>query len=89
MIGDTTITWSAVDIFGNSISSTQIVSVYACGKPISSYNLITGTSDDDIIQGTNLADLIFALEGDDIVMGLKGNDCIFGGQGDALAEFPF
>lgn len=83
-IGDTFVTWSTMDTFGNTVSSIQTVSVLACGNSISEYNLIMGTSEDDILQGTNTADLIFGLEGDDIVMGLKGNDCIFGGQGDDI-----
>ena len=83
-LGQTIITWSAVDAFGNSVNSTQIVNVQACGKDIDYYNMITGTFDDDLLVGTNVADLIFALGGDDIVIGDKGNDCIFGGEGDDI-----
>jgi Ca2+-binding RTX toxin-like protein len=83
-LGETIVTWTAVDSFGNSISSSQTITVQACGKPDSSYNLITGSAEDDIISGTNVADLIFALEGDDIIMGSKGNDCILGGDGDDI-----
>lgn len=83
-LGETIITWTAVDKFGNSISNSQTITVQACGKPPSYYNMIIGSPEDDILFGTNLADLIFAQEGDDIVIGAKGNDCIFGEDGDDI-----
>jgi len=83
-LGETIVSWIAVDKLGNAVSMTQKVTVLACGKPHTYYNLIMGTEDDDIITGTNLPDLIFALGGDDIVFGGKGNDCIFGGEGDDI-----
>jgi Ca2+-binding RTX toxin-like protein len=83
-LGETVVTWTAVDSFGNSIHATQTINVQACGKPDSYYNMIMGSPEDDILSGTNVADLIFAEEGDDIVMGAKGNDCIFGGDGDDI-----
>jgi len=83
-LGETIVTWTAVDSYGNSVSSTQTVNVQACGKPESYYNMILGTQDDDILYGTSVADLIFAHEGDDIVFGFKGNDCIFGGDGEDI-----
>jgi len=83
-LGETVVTWTAVDSFGNSISSTQSITVQACGKEDSYYNMIIGSPEDDLLLGTNVADLIFAEEGDDIVMGAKGNDCIFGGDGDDI-----
>jgi len=83
-LGETMVTWTAIDTFGNSVNATQKIEVQACGKPISYYNVIEGSFDDDIIVGTNLPDLIFAYGGDDIIMGEKGNDCIFGGEGDDI-----
>ena len=83
-LGETVVTWTAVDSFGNSISSSQTITVQACGKQVSYYNMIVGSAEDDIISGTNVADLIFGLEGDDIIMGSKGNDCILGGDGDDI-----
>ncbi|MCH8975399.1 MAG: HYR domain-containing protein [Thaumarchaeota archaeon] len=83
-LGQTLVTWTAIDSFGNSISETQTIEVQACGKPISYYNMIEGSFDDDMIIGTNLPDLIFAYGGDDIISGEKGNDCIFGGEGDDI-----
>ena len=80
-LGDTIVTWTSSDSFGNVNNATQIVTVQACGKDASSFNMIVGTPNDDVINGTPQADLIFALDGDDIIMGGKGNDCIFGGNG--------
>ncbi|HXG73868.1 MAG TPA: HYR domain-containing protein, partial [Candidatus Nitrosotenuis sp.] len=83
-LGETIVTWMAVDKYGNSINQTQSVIVQACGKPQGSYNLILGTEEDDTLLGTTLADLIFGFGGDDIIIGDKGNDCIFGGEGDDI-----
>ncbi|MFB5645735.1 MAG: HYR domain-containing protein, partial [Nitrosopumilaceae archaeon] len=83
-LGQTLVTWTAIDSFGNTASSTQTIDVQACGKPISYYNMIEGTQGEDVIVGTELPDLIFAHGGDDIISGDKGNDCIFGGEGDDI-----
>ena len=83
-LGQTIITWTSIDEFGNSVSATQTINVQACGKPDSYYNSIMGTPDEDVLLGTNVADLIFAFEGDDTISGAKGNDCIFGGDGDDI-----
>ncbi|MBM3896588.1 MAG: HYR domain-containing protein, partial [Thaumarchaeota archaeon] len=84
ILGENIVTWTSTDKLGNSVSMTQKVTVQACGKPHSYYNMILGTEEDDMITGTNLPDLIFALGGDDIVFGEKGNDCILGGEGDDI-----
>jgi len=83
-LGDTIVTWTAADKYGNSQSQTQTITVQACGKPHSSYNAIIGNQDDDMLLGTTLADLIFGLAGEDIIIGDKGSDCIFGGEGDDI-----
>jgi len=83
-LGQTIVTWTVQDMFGNSMSKTQTVNVEACGKPESSYNVIIGTEDDDILVGTNRADLIISLGGDDIITAGKGNDCILAGDGDDI-----
>ncbi len=83
-LGDTVVTWNVSDEFGNSASSQQIISVQPCGKPISYYNQIFGTTASDTIVGTGVADLIFALGGDDMIFGGEGDDCIIGGEGDDL-----
>ncbi|MEK6971713.1 MAG: HYR domain-containing protein, partial [Thermoproteota archaeon] len=84
ILGENTVTWTSIDKLGNSISMTQKVTVQACGKPHSYYNMIFGTEEDDMVTGTNLPDLVFALGGDDIIFGEKGNDCILGGEGDDI-----
>ncbi|MEK6944697.1 MAG: hypothetical protein AABW55_04585, partial [Thermoproteota archaeon] len=84
ILGENIVTWTSIDKLGNSVSMTQKVTVQACGKPHSYYNMIFGTEEDDMVTGTNLSDLVFALGGDDIVFGEKGNDCILGGEGDDI-----
>jgi len=84
VLGENIVTWTSTDKLGNSISMTQKVTVQACGKSHSYYNMILGTEEDDMITGTHLPDLMFALGGDDIVFGEKGNDCILGGEGDDI-----
>ena len=81
-LGDTIVTWNAYDKFGNTAVSQQVISVQPCGQPVSYYNQILGTFEDDIITGTQFADLIFAFGGNDIIFGGQGNDCIIGGGGD-------
>ena len=83
-LGETKVTWSVTDQFGNSENLTQTITVQACGKPSSSYNLIIGGQVDDVLTGTNLADLIFGLEGDDIITGGEGDDCVIAGEGDDI-----
>jgi len=83
-LGDTVVTWSVSDEFGNSVSSEQTISVQPCGKSLSYYNQIFGTAAADTIVGTDVADLIFAFAGDDMIFGGEGNDCIIGGDGDDL-----
>jgi hypothetical protein len=84
ILGENIVTWASIDKLGNSVSVTQKVTVQACGKPHSYYNMIFGTEEDDMVTGTNLPDLVFALGGDDIIFGEKGNDCILGGEGDDI-----
>ena len=83
-LGETIVTWTTTDQFGNSATATQTISVQVCGNSPSYYNLIIGTEDDDLLIGTTLPDLIFAYAGDDIISGGKGNDCIMGGNGNDI-----
>ena len=83
-LGETIVTWNVTDQFGNSENLTQIITVQACNKPVSSYNSIIGGPDDDTLTGTNLADLIFGLTGNDIISGEEGDDCIIAGDGDDI-----
>ena len=83
-LGETIVTWTTTDRFGNSASASQIISVETCGNSPSYYNQIVGTEDDDLLTGTTLPDLIFAKGGDDIISADKGNDCIIAGDGDDI-----
>ena len=83
-LGETIVTWTATDKFGNISSSSQTISVQVCGNSPSDYNMIVGSEYDDVLMGTALSDLIFAFGGDDLISGNKGNDCIFGGDGDDI-----
>jgi len=80
--GITNIIWIAFDNAGNSSTAYQKVVVNTCGQYYSDYNLIEGTTGDDVITGTDGDDLIFGLSGNDLISGGLGNDCIFGGSGD-------
>lgn len=81
-IGTSKITWIAFDNAGNTVQDYQIITVYACGQSHSNFNLIQGTSGDDVLMGTEESDLIFGLSGNDLIDGKSGDDCIFGGEGD-------
>ena len=39
-LGETTVTWTAIDASGNSVTSSQLVDIQACGNSISYYNMI-------------------------------------------------
>ncbi len=83
-LGITNIVWIAFDNNGHSSSTSQRITVNACGHSYSDYYMIQGTIGDDVIQGTSANDLIFGLSGNDIISGNGGNDCIFGGDGDDI-----
>ena len=80
-IGKTVVQWIATDKFGNVKTLDQTVSVLACGKPSSSYNLVMGTSGNDILTGSVVPNLIIGLGGDDIIHAGTTNDCIIAGNG--------
>jgi sugar lactone lactonase YvrE len=82
--GITNLIWIAFDNAGHSSTDTQRITVNTCGHNYSDYNLIEGTSGDDVISGTDGDDLIFGLAGNDLISGGLGNDCIFGGIGDDI-----
>ncbi len=83
-LGITNLIWIAFDNAGHSSTDTQKITVNTCGHNYSDYNLIEGTSGDDVIFGTDGDDLIFGLAGNDLITGGLGNDCIFGGFGDDI-----
>jgi len=84
-LGTTVIEWNATDKFGNSKILTQTITILACGKPVSSYNLIMGTSGDDNLVGkSDVPNLIIGLEGNDIIHAGNAGDCIIAGNGDNI-----
>ena len=83
-LGQTVVTWTAIDNAGNSASVTQLVNVQICGNSPAYYNMIMGTPEDDFLTGTTLPDLIFGNGGDDIIIADNGNDCIFAGEGNDI-----
>jgi len=52
-----------------------------CDRPLTDFNVVNGTSGDDILFGTDGDDLIQGLEGNDSLLGFAGDDCLFGGDG--------
>ncbi|MBT8242600.1 MAG: 6-bladed beta-propeller [Nitrosopumilus sp.] len=82
--GITNVIWIAFDNAGHSSTDYQRITVNTCGQNPSDYNLIEGTSGDDVISGTDGDDLIFGMAGNDLIYGGLGNDCIFGGSGDDI-----
>lgn len=87
--GVTTVTWTAVDQYGNPTSKTQRVIVgpgesAACCP--SGANVIVGTSNNDTLTGTAGVDCIFGKGGQDTIKGLGGNDILSGGDGNDTIE---
>jgi len=82
--GINNVVWIAFDNAGHSSSAYQTITVKTCGHAYFDYNIIEGTSGDDVISGTDGDDLIFGLEGNDLISGGLGNDCIFGGYGNDI-----
>jgi hypothetical protein len=62
-------------------TSTPMDPIAFC-RSLPGYNVIIGTSNNDIINGTAGNDCIVGLGGQDVINGLGGDDVIFGGDGD-------
>ncbi len=82
--GKTIIKWTAVDRFGNTNTLAQTITLLACGKSSSNYNLVMGTSGNDILTGSIVSNLIIGLEGDDIIRSGPAGDCIIAGNGNNI-----
>ncbi|MDE1769883.1 MAG: HYR domain-containing protein, partial [Thaumarchaeota archaeon] len=83
-IGKTVIQWTAIDKFGNKNALDQTVTVLACGKPESDYNLVMGTNGTDILTGSMVPNLIIGLGGNDIIHEGPSGDCVIAGNGDNI-----
>jgi Ca2+-binding RTX toxin-like protein len=85
-----TITWRAIDQFGNqSAPQTQKVTV-GLGDSSSccptGTNVIQGTSNNDVLNGTSGADCILGKGAQDTIKGFGGNDFLSGGEGNDAIE---
>src|SRR3989442_2780498 len=83
-IGKTIVEWTALDKFGNTKTLTQTINVLACGKSLSDFNLVMGTSGNDILTGSTVPNLIIGLGGNDIIHAGPAGDCIISGDGDNI-----
>ncbi|CUR51207.1 conserved protein of unknown function [Nitrosotalea devaniterrae] len=83
-IGKTVIQWIATDKFGNEKTLDQTVTVLACGKPSSDYNLVMGTNGTEVLTGSMVPNLIIGLEGNDIIHEGPSGDCVIAGNGDNI-----
>jgi Ca2+-binding RTX toxin-like protein len=84
-----TITWTATDPAGNSVSLPQKVTVglgdnQACCPTGSTVRL--GDGNNNTITGTSAVDCILGKGGQDTLRGMGGNDIISGGEGDDVIE---
>jgi Ca2+-binding RTX toxin-like protein len=83
--GRTTVTWTARDAAGHTVTATQVVTVLLGDNPVccpANTNVIVGTSNNDTITGTSGADCILGRGGQDTLSGGGGNDFVSGGDGD-------
>jgi Ca2+-binding RTX toxin-like protein len=83
-IGKTVIQWTATDKFGNEKTMDQTVTVLACGKPSSDYNLVMGTNGNDVLTGSMVPNLIIGLGGNDIIHEGPTGDCVIVENGDNI-----
>ena len=83
-IGKTVIQWTAIDKFGNEKSLDQTVTVLACGKPSSDYNLVMGTDGGETLTGSMVPNLIIGLGGNDVIHEGPAGDCVIAGDGNNI-----
>ncbi len=83
-IGKTVIQWIATDKFGNENALDQTVTVLACGKPSSDYNLVMGTNGGETLTGSMVPNLIIGLEGNDVIHEGPAGDCVIAGDGNNI-----
>src|SRR5574340_1224469 len=80
-IGKTVIQWTATDKFGNEKALDQTVTVLACGKPSSDYNLVMGTNGSETLTGSMVPNLIIGLGGNDVIHEGPSGDFVIAGDG--------
>jgi hypothetical protein len=84
-----TVTWRAIDQYGNQSTGVQTVTVglgdnAACCP--SGTNIMQGTSNNDTLIGTSGADCILGKGAQDTIRGQGGNDFLSGGEGNDTVE---
>jgi Ca2+-binding RTX toxin-like protein len=83
-LGTTTVTWTAVDQYGNVGTATQLVTANLADDASccpTGTNIIQGTSNNDTLNGTAGSDCILGKGAQDTINGNGGNDYISGGEG--------
>ncbi len=83
-IGKTVVQWIATDKFGNEKTLDQTVTVLACGKPSSDYNLVMGTNGSETLTGSMVPNLIIGLGGNDVIHEGPTGDCVIAGDGNNI-----
>jgi hypothetical protein len=85
-LGQTVVTWTAIDTAGHIATATQVVAAALGDDPSCcprGTNVIVGTGGHDFIWGTSGRDCILGLVGgEDDLFGRDGDDYISGGEGD-------
>lgn len=87
--GTTTVTWTARDGAGHTVTATQRVTLLlgddaACCP--AGTNVIVGTSNNDTLNGTAGPDCILGRGGQDTINGLGGDDFVSAGDGDDIVS---
>lgn len=88
-LGETVVTWAALDAGNNQITATQSVTVVLGDDPSccpAGTNVVLGTPGDDDLDGTPGPDCIIGLGGDDDIDAGDGDDFISGGAGEDSIE---
>jgi hypothetical protein len=84
-VGVTYVTWTATSSSGQKATAVQRVQVNLGDDPRccpAGYNVIVGTSNDDVLTGTSGKDCIVAKGGQDTIRAGDGDDLISAGDGD-------
>jgi Ca2+-binding RTX toxin-like protein len=91
-LGTTTVTWTATDSSGNSVTATQQVTAVLGDDPSccpAGTNVIVGTNGADVLNGTAGSDCIIGKGGNDTINGVGGVDFISAGAGDDIVVGGF
>jgi Ca2+-binding RTX toxin-like protein len=87
--GTTTVTWTARDGAGHTVTATQRVTLLLGDDPAccpAGTNIVVGTSNNDVLNGTTGNDCILGRGGQDTINGLGGDDLVSAGDGDDVVS---